>query len=43
MSTESNNSFGVEFNNLTNKTYRPIDEQLYGAKRSANIFASYTF
>ena len=43
MTTEGNNSFGVEFNNLTNKTYRPIDEQLYGAKRSANVFASYTF
>ena len=43
MSTENSNSFGVELNNLTNKTYRPIDEQLYGAKRSANIFATYTF
>lgn len=43
MTTESSNSFGVELNNLTNKTYRPIDEQLYGAKRSANIFATYTF
>jgi len=43
MTTEQSNSFGIEFNNLTNKTYRPIDEQLYGAKRSANLFASYTF
>jgi len=43
MTTEKNNSFGIELNNLTNKTYRPIDEQLYGAKRSANVFASYTF
>ena len=43
MTTGANNSFGIELNNLTNKTYRPIDEQLYGAKRSANIFASYTF
>ncbi len=43
MSTENSSSFGIELNNLTNKTYRPIDEQLYGAKRSANIFATYTF
>lgn len=43
MTTETNNSFGIELNNLTNKTYRPIDEQLYGAKRSVNVFASYTF
>lgn len=43
MTTDGSSSFGVEFNNLTNKTYRPIDEQLYGAKRSANVFASYTF
>lgn len=43
MTTEANNSFGIELNNLTNKTYRPIDEQLYGAKRSVNVFASYTF
>lgn len=43
MSTENSSSFGVELNNLTNKTYRPIDEQLYGAKRSANVFATYTF
>jgi len=43
MTTEKNNSFGVELNNLLNKTYRPIDEQLYGAKRSVNVFATYTF
>ncbi len=43
LTTAQSNNFGIEFNNLTNKTYRPIDEQLYGAKRSANIFASYTF
>lgn len=43
MSTENSTSFGIELNNLTNKTYRPIDEQLYGAKRSANLFATYTF
>ena len=43
MTTDSTTSFGVELNNLTNKSYRPIDEQLYGAKRSANLFASYTF
>ena len=43
MTTQGNNNFGIELNNLTNKTYRPIDEQLYGAKRSANLFASYTF
>lgn len=43
MSTKRSNSFGVELNNLTNKSYRPIDEQLYGAKRSVNVFASYTF
>ncbi len=43
MTTAQSNNFGIEFNNLTNNTYRPIDEQLYGAKRSANIFATYTF
>ena len=43
MTTERSNNFGIELNNLTNKTYRPIDEQLYGAKRSVNVFASYTF
>lgn len=43
MSTKRSNSFGIELNNLTNKSYRPIDEQLYGAKRSVNVFASYTF
>lgn len=43
MSTKRSNSFGIELNNLTDKTYRPIDEQLYGAKRSINVFASYTF
>lgn len=43
MTTRGSNSFGIELNNLTDKTYRPIDEQLYGAKRSVNVFASYTF
>ena len=43
MTTDRSTSFGVELNNLTNKSYRPIDEQLYGAKRSANLFATYTF
>lgn len=43
MTTKGSNSFGIELNNLTDKTYRPIDEQLYGAKRSVNVFASYTF
>lgn len=43
MTTQSTTSFGIELNNLTNKSYRPIDEQLYGAKRSANLFATYTF
>lgn len=43
MATKGSNSFGIELNNLTDKTYRPIDEQLYGAKRSVNVFASYTF
>ncbi|HZJ95133.1 MAG TPA: TonB-dependent receptor [Thiopseudomonas sp.] len=43
LTTRGSNSFGIELNNLTDKTYRPIDEQLYGAKRSVNVFASYTF